>query len=412
MAPGAVEDRPVPKAERTLAVRLSRAGRLLGFRPDVEEARRALAAIELAPAVSGDRIEVTVPSWRVDLQREEDLVEEIGRALGYDRVPTKIPDSAPGPTARPPLPLEDALRGRMASLGFHEALNYSLVGPEEDAPFVPAGAPPPISLTNPISLALSVLRRSLAPGLLRAAELNLRHGRSDVRLFEVGRVFLGLGRPGDRPDEPSRAGFVWTGSADRPHWSASARAVDPYDASGLVEDLFALARVEAAPPERASLPGLHPGQGFQWRDGAGRALAWCGTLHPALAARIGCETSPLIGEIDLDVLAAMEAAPVRSASVPRFPAAARDLSLVLEKSAGAGAVVAALSRVPAPAPASFVWVDRYEGPGLGGGEVALTLRVILQPLTRTLLDAETEAYRQALIAALATVEGARLRRME
>jgi phenylalanyl-tRNA synthetase beta chain len=411
-APGMVERRPVPARAARLPVRLARAATLLGYRPDPAEAEAVLAAIGLDPAREGDRISVAVPSWRVDLQREEDVVEEIGRALGYDRVPTAIPREAPRASAHPPAPIEDATRDRLASRGFHEAVNYAMIAPGDDDAFVLPSSPDPIPIVNPISASLSLLRRSILPGLLRSADQNARRGAADVRLFEVGRVFLGR-REGHLPDEPLRLGFVWAGSADPAHWSAPPRPADPYDAAGLVEDAMALhGGTLRWKRERAALPALHPGRSILWRGTDGTPLAWCGALHPSLAGALGLASTPLVGEIDLEALGTGSRAPVAARAVPHLPAATRDLSLVLDRKAAAGAIVEALSRVPAPAPATFTWIDRYEGPGLSEGEVAMTLRVILQPLERTLLDAETEGYRQALIGALATVDGARLRRTD
>ena len=410
-APGQVESRPVRPASARLTVRLSRAAALLGYRPDPAEAMSALAAIELDPRADGDRIGVTVPSWRVDLEREADLVEEIGRALGYDRVPTALPPSAPRESVRPPAPVEDAARDRLASRGFHEAITYAMIGSGEDERFVAPEAPAPIPLANPISASLAVLRRSILPGLVRAAEQNVRRGASDVRLFEMGRVFLGRAA-GELPDEPLRAAFVWCGSAGA-HWSGPSRPADPYDAAGLVEDVLALAGPRASRArERAALGALHPGRSFLWRDGAGRAVAWCGSLHPSVASALAFAEPPLVGEIDLSLLGPELPGPVSAGPIPNLPAAARDLSLVLARATPAASVVAALARVASPAPATFAWIDRYDGPGLSPAEVAMTLRVILQPLERTLLDAEIEAFRQALIAALSTVEGVRLRRTE
>ena len=409
-APGTVERRPQSRAALRLDVRLARAERLLGYRPDPSEAEEALAAIALFPVRSSDRIAVTVPSWRVDLQREEDVVEEIGRALGYDRVPTAIPAAAPRANAHPPAPIEDAARDRLAARGFHEAVSYAMIGPGDDDAFVPPSAPAPVAIVNPISTSLAVLRRSIVPGLVRAADQNVRRGRADVRLFELGRVFFARGE-GELPREPLRLAFVWTGAAAAPHWSAPPRPADPYDAAGLVEDVLTLAgRPAGWRRERAALDGLHPGRSIVWRASDGQELAWCGELHPAAAARLGLSAAPLVAEIDLDGAAASAAVAARA--VPHLPAAARDLSLVLHRTLPAGRVVEILARVPAPAPATFSWIDRYEGAGLAEDEVSMTLRVILQPLERTLLDAETEGYRQALIGALATVEGARLRRTD
>lgn len=411
-APGMIDVRPAAPEARRLSVRLERAARLLGFAPSAAEATGALAALSLSPRASGGAIEVDVPSWRVDLEREADLVEEIGRHLGYDRIPERLPAGAPALSQASRGPdLDETVRDRLASLGFNEAFSYAMIGPGEDDPFTGPGAPPPLALTNPISETLGFLRRSLLPGLLRAADQNLRRGAADVRLFEVGGVFFAAAA-GALPEEPSRAAFAWSGAASPPHWSGSSRPADAWDAAGLIEDLLRLAAGERGfARERAVLAGLHPGRSFLWRDDAGRAAAWCGAVHPDLAARLGLSAEILVGEADLTLASAVPASAAVFRPISRLPATWRDLSLVLAPSAAAGSVIAALSRVPAPAPVTMTWIDRYSGPPLGDGEVAMTLRVMLQPLDRTLTDGEAETYRAALVAALDSVPGARLRRM-
>jgi phenylalanyl-tRNA synthetase beta chain len=412
-APGMADVRSSTPQPRTLTVRLSRAAQLLGYAPSAEEAQGALAALDLAPRAREEAIEVTVPTWRVDLEREADLVEEIGRDLGYARIPSRTPRGVPrsSPAFRA-AELEEAVRDRLAALGFNEAFNYAMIAPGDDDAFVPAGTPPPMALTDPIAETLSVLRRSLLPGLLHATDLNLRRGAEDVRLFEVGAVFHRRGE-GSLPDEPSRAGFAWTGSADVRHWSGTSREADPWDAAGLIEDVLALAAVEGSfERERADLAGLHPGRSFLWRDASGRRVGWCGPLHPELANRLGLSACVLLGEADLATAALHPAKTAAYRAISRLPGTWRDLSLVLDAGAIAGDVMTALARVGSPAPATMAWIDRYAGPPLASGQFAMTLRVMLHPVDRTLTDAESEAYRAELLAALDAVPGVRLRRID
>jgi phenylalanyl-tRNA synthetase beta chain len=412
-APGWTDVRETPPARRTLRVRMARAERLLGYAPSIDEAFAALAALALAPRRHGDVLEVTVPTWRVDLEREADVVEEIGRHLGYDRVPSKTPRGVPPPeVARRGSDLEEQIRDRLAALGFCEAFNYAMIGPGEDDAFVTTDAKPPLALVNPISETAAFLRRSLLPGLVRAADMNLRRGATEVRLFEVGGVFRARD-PLVLPFEPAHAGFAWSGPAEPPHWSAPPRRADAWDAAGVIEDLLLLGAGERTfPRERCDLGGLHPGQSILWRDASGRRVAWCGPVHPELAERMGMSVPPLLGEVDLDVLAGSPAEVASYRAISRQPATWRDLSLVLPPGEAAGNVLAALRGVPAPAPVSMTWIDRYSGPPLAEGQVAMTLRVMLHPLERTLTDLEAESYRNELLAALESVKGVRLRRID
>jgi phenylalanyl-tRNA synthetase beta chain len=410
-APGMIDVRAAATARTHVSVRLDRAATLLGFAPSHDEATAALAAVGLEPRGDGGTIEVTVPSWRVDLAREADLVEEIGRHLGYDRVPSRTPTTAPKRSFRPPGPLEEAVRDRLAASGFHEAFNYAMIGPGDDVPFVTPDTPEAIPLANPLSDAMSVLRRAILPGLLRSAASNLRYGTADLRLFEVGRVFGATGGAGF-PREDLRFAFVWAGAASAPHWSEPLRAVDAFDGAGLVEDVLALSGVAETRIDRSDLPGIHPGRGFRWRALDGGTLGWCGFVHPDVAARLDLPAAAVVAEVDLDAARAAAVAPGPYRPIPRLPAVTRDLSIVLDASVDAGSVRDRLAAVPAPAPARFRWIDRYAGGRLAAGEAAMTLRVILQPLERTLTDAETEGYRERLIATLETVDGARLRRID
>ena len=411
-APGMVDVRASGASRRTLSVRLPRAARLLGYEPSREESSAALAALGLAPRSDGERIEVTVPSWRVDLEREADLVEEIGRHLGYDRIPSRLLAGVGASSSARASSIEERVSDRLAGLGFHEALNYAMIAPGEDDAFVEDGAPASLPLTNPIAETLAVLRRAVLPGLLRAADQNLRRGAANVRLFEVGHVFRGTAA-GTLPDEPSRAAFVWTGAAEPPHWSGPSREADPYDAAGLVEEILALAAPERPfRRERAPLRALHPGRSIAWSDGEGRLAAWCGSIHPEIADRLDIHQGVLLGEVDLGIASRGGPRTLAHRAIPKIPGTWRDLSIVLAPGTPAGAVVDALARVESPADARFVWLDRYAGKPLAEGEVAMTLRVILQPLDRTLTDAEAEAYREKLVTALDSVPGARLRRID
>jgi phenylalanyl-tRNA synthetase beta chain len=195
------------------------------------------------------------------LKREEDLVEEIGRHLGYDRIPERTPPGlSRSSRSEGASDLEEAVRDRWAALGFNEAFSYAMIGPGEDNAFVPKGSPPPLALANPIAETLGFLRRSLLPGLLRAADQNLRRGAADLRLFEVGGVFEARGA-GELPREPTHAAFAWSGPAEPAHWSGQARAAEAWDAAGMIEDILALAAGERSlQRERADCPGCIPGK--------------------------------------------------------------------------------------------------------------------------------------------------------
>jgi phenylalanyl-tRNA synthetase beta chain len=406
-APGIIDEYPAPAAAPELTLRPGQLRRLLGYQPSEDEIQEALSALELSPTpLEGGRVRTTVPSWRVDLEREADLVEEVARHLGYDRVPdeaTGIPVTA---TAAERGNVEERTRDLLAHQGFHEALGYAMTAAGEDDPFVPEGHPPGIRLTNPIAESLALLRRSVLPGLVRAAELNHRRGVRDVRLFEVGHAFVGTSR-GEFPREPLRAAWVWSGAARPLHWAGEARDVDLYDVMGVVERL--LERLGAPPltRRRGAVPALHPGRSATWRTEDGSVVAWCGALHPDLQRSLPHEL--FVAEVEIGPpLPASPPIPQYS-PLPRLTAVARDISLVLTPGVDYDRVRETLESVDPPAPVTIQAVDRYEGPSLGPGEASLTVRILLQPAEKTLTEQEIDGYRRALIDSLRQGLGLRIR---
>ncbi len=409
-APGLVDVGPRLASPRPVRVRPVRVRRLLGYDPGVDAMREALVrlGIGVEEAPDGDLL-ARPPSFRVDLLREADFVEEIARHLGYDRIPLAATSETVSPAHDRLVEAEERTRTVLAGLGFHEAFNYAMNAAGEDDPFVGPSAPAPIEVTNPIAEPLARLRRSVLPGLLRAADRNLRRGAEDVRLFEVGRVFVR--RAADPfPDERPRAGIAWAGAGAPRHWSSRPRPADFFDLSGAVA-----AVLEALRPgirwdlRRADLAGLHPGRAAVWASGAAGDAAWGGEVHPNLEASLGLGTPVLVAEIDLATLLDAEGPERPAEPLPRVPAVARDLSFVLAAGQEYRALIAALRAVPAPAPARFEAVDRYEGKPLCDGESSLTVRVILQPSELTLTDPEVETYRSALIEAALRETGAKIR---
>jgi phenylalanyl-tRNA synthetase beta chain len=408
-APGLVDVDGGPRRERELVLRLERVRLLLGFDPDRDAVASALEALGLRPSGEDGRFRVIAPSWRPDLQREADLVEEVARHLGYELIPSRLPH-APGVPAPDDevIGIIDDCRNTLTGFGFREAYSYSMVADGEDDPYVAASSPPALPLDNPSAEHLSRMRRSLLPGLVRSVDLNLRRGCTDVRLFEVGRVFEAR-EEGGLPDEPVHAGLVWSGAAEPSHWSGETRAVAFHDLAGLVEATVAALRPET-PLEisRAELAALHPGRSAVWQT-SGRTLAVGGELHPSVRSRLDLREPLFVAELDLAALGAIPRPEPSHAPLPRVPSVSRDLSVVVPDDLEFRRVLEVLRAVPAPAPATFSVVDRYAGKGLQPNEAALTVRGMLQPSEKSLTDPETEAWRAELVRALREQLGIRIR---
>jgi len=406
-AAGTVDVYPAPRPPLQLSLRLDRIERLLGYTPPPDRVLAALSAVHLAPrAIDVGRIEVTVPSWRVDLGREPDLVEEVARHEGYDAIPVSL-DGLPCGVPHPP---DDDPEGRaraiLASIGFQEAFGYAMIGEGEDDEFV-RDAPKAERLVNPIADPLAYLRRSLLPSLLRSVDTNHRRGARDVRLFEVGRVFW-FERPPSLPTERRCAAIAWSGAARPQHWSEPPVEIEFPDVAGVVERVLSGVWPGQATTRRLGGPAaLHPGRSAYWTVADGTVVARAGALHPTRQRAF--EHPIWLAEIDLDTLAAFPATAVRSTVVPRLSPVSRDLSLRMPRDRSFEGIARALRSVPAPAPARFEVLDRYEGPPLAADELSLTVRVHLAPDERTLVDAEIEAYRSELVVVIERVEGVRLR---
>ncbi len=381
--PGLLDVHKAPRERRTPPLRSKRMSVLLGA--SVEEPRahailRGLGFTALGPEADGVRFEV--PSWRGDVSREADLVEEVARHHGLDKIPSRLPPSRGVGGLTATQRRERRVRERLLGAGLTEVVSYTFVAPEEGAP--EAGQ---VRLSNPLSQELGALRSSLVrPGLLDALKLNLRQGRRQARLFEVGRVF----RPQDPlPAEEKRVGFVLFGSIRPDHWSEAARPPDLFDGLGIAEGIADLLGVRL---ERSGegLPGfLHPGKSVAV-TGAGRGLGYVGVLHPEMVSARGLPGEPVVGELDLTALLAAAAGPIRFRPFSRQPVVYRDLSLLCEASLTGERIERAIVASAGAWLRSVTFIDRFEGKPLPPGKLSLSVTLRFQAPDRTLTGDEVQ----------------------
>jgi phenylalanyl-tRNA synthetase beta chain len=336
-------------------------------------------------------ISVEIPSWRGDASREADLVEEVGRHHGLDKIPPTVPPGRGAEGLRPWQQRLRAVRDALAGAGLVEVVTYAFVSDRAAGGLVPPGTP----LRNPLSEEQGVLRTSLVvPGLVGVLQTNLRRGRRDAQLFEVGRVFL----PGEPTDdwpvrEVQRLGLLMTGSAQPAHWSGRSRKADFFDAAGVLQAVaqrLGLPAWELRGPEGEGVPAfLHPGQAAEvW--GGGQRIGYVGAVHPRQAEAWELRDEAVVAEVDLDLLLEARSAS-RFRALPRFPMVARDLSIACAAAVSAGEVE---SRIRAASGELLrdVWVvDRYEGAPLKPGTVSVTVTLHYQHPSRTLTGDEVEA---------------------
>ena len=425
---GAIVDRyPTPRHATAVTLRHARIIRVLGV--DIEPAfvpatlERLGFGVQPESGGEGDgfRWRVTVPAHRVDVSREIDLIEEVARHHGYERLPSTFPAMV-----RPPAPPSDALVRRrllrrvLTAGGCSEAITYGFIEEAAARPFVEAPREPAgneqagdglARIANPLSEKFAVLRPSLIPGLLDVLIHNRRREHRDIRLFEIGHRFTAAG------GETAGCGVALSGAGTPEHWSGGARRTDLFDIMGVVErvcDAFGVAPTF----EPATLSWLAPGAAAAVRgapvnapgSATGSLLGHVGQLEPAIAAGRGLPTDDTVyvAELDLDAIgrAGTDRRRMAAAPLPRFPSIVRDLAVIIDAALPAATVRDTIRSV---APETLVQVrefDRYEGRGIPDGRISVAFRLTFRAADRTLTDNDAQRAMDAIVAALASTHRA------
>ena len=390
---------PAPVTARTVHLRRARLAALLGLSVPDADVLRVLRSLGFTPASADDGWNIAVPTSRADVTREVDLIEEVARHYGYDRVPTTFPAliSAP-PPSDPRTAQARHLRGVMAGAGFFEAMTFGFIAEGAAASFAPADDI--VGIANPLSETFAVLRPSILPGLLDGIGHNRRREQSDVRLFEIGNRFTRAA------GERRALAFAWTGAGDPPHWSLLAASVTFFDAKGVVERICLALGLQAS-IEAAEAGWLVRGQSAAIVAG-GTPLGLFGRLTAPVAEQHGIPRDDVVfvGELDLDAVPAGNRAPTRVSSLPRFPSVSRDVALLVDDTLPAATLRETIRNA---APATLVQVrefDRYQGKGIPEGKISLAVRLTFRSADRTLTDSEVQAAMDQVVAAVRARHGA------
>ncbi|NMN59841.1 phenylalanyl-tRNA synthetase beta chain [Xanthobacter sp. SG618] len=404
----------VPATARTIAFPLTEVKRLTGLEASEDEIRGVLDRLGFAVSGAAPVLEVVPPSWRGDIEGKADLVEEVVRILGLERVPsTELPRGA---DARKAVLTTLQLRSRkarraLAARGMVEAVTWSFVSREAARLF--GGGSDALALSNPIASDLSDMRPSLLPGLIKAAGANAARGAGDVALFEVGQVFLGDG-PGDQRQAASgiRRGTAKPSGGGR-HWAGNAAAVDAFDAKA---DALAALAACGAPVANLQVttdaPGwYHPGRSGTLRLGS-NAMAHFGEIHPAVLEALDV-TGPLVAfEIVLDKIPEPKAKATRvkpNLDLSPFQAVKRDFAFLVGRDVAAADILKAAQGADKKLVTGVGVFDLYEGKGIDPDKKSVAVEVTLQPRERTLTDKEIEEVAGRIVAEVAKKTGATLR---
>ncbi len=386
-------ERPQPA---TVALRPERARRVIGA--DIDDATIAaiLAALGMQCSRGETAWKVTPPSWRFDVAIEEDLVEEIARVYGFDRIPETVqPARQPIAALTETRVRGDAAADILVQRGYFEAITYSFIEPRLQELFAPGVAS--LTLSNPISADLATMRASLWPGLVTALASNQRRQQPRVRLFEVGRKFVIAGGQGTLLEVPVVAGIA-AGPALPEQWGAPKTAVDFFDVRADVE---ALLRATGAGDEfrfvAAVHPALHPGQTAEIRRGEQHA-GWIGRLHPDLERQLDLTYSGIVFELELEP--ALAAAVPHFQDVSRFPAVRRDLAVVVAEALPVQKLLDCVQSAAGAVLRDTTVFDVYRGAGIESGRKSVAIGLNLQDVSRTLTDDETDAVVARVVADL------------
>lgn len=400
----APEHLPTPNRVR---LRERRLHELMGLAIDAGEVDEALRRLDFTLVERGESAAdgicwtIESPSHRFDIEREADLVEEVCRIYGYNRIPARLPRTA---LELPPVPLnrstETALKTQLAAHGFQETVTYSFVDPRLQDLLDPGADT--LALANPMSSEQSVMRTNLLPGLVEALRLNLSRQQERVWLFESGLCFL----PGAKLQQSLRVGAVCCGPRTPVSWSQATQPVDFFDLKGVLERLFdwaGLAGVEYRPVED---PVLHPGQAAAVQVG-GRQVGRIGRLHPEIELALDLTKAVYLFELEGETL--LERAPRVNRGISRFPSVRRDLALVVDDTVAAGEVERLVRETLGDILIDFTLFDLYRGKGIDSNEKSLAVGLTLQDASATLTEDRIARYIDEVLVALERAVGARLR---
>jgi phenylalanyl-tRNA synthetase beta chain len=408
LVPGLIDEYPKPQPIKKVLLSVKGTNRLLGMDLDRNRIKNLLGSIEFKADTIADNngnLLVTVPTFRVDISRPEDLMEEVARLSGYDRIPTTFP-TMPA-QGRPPSPRMD-LRGRMKRLltgaGFTEVITYSFI--HQDAPERLRLDPHDprrklIHILNPLREDQTVMRTSLVPGLLETVSYNSARQVKNLKLFEIGKIFI-PSQAQPLPHEPEMLTALWAGNRSEVSWHARENPCDFYDMKGIAEGLLDALKIKdvcftRTPPE--SCRYTRPGYTAQIRAGD-QELGLVGEIHPQVRASFELKQVAFIFELEVDKIAAMMTAVPHAKPIPKFPAVYRDITVIVDRAIETQTILQAIERMKANLVENWYLFDVFEGSPIAAGKKSVSFRLTYRSPDKTLGDDDVNDLHKSLTAEL------------
>jgi phenylalanyl-tRNA synthetase beta chain len=382
-----------------IALASSEVKRILGVEIPSVEIARILRRLGFKVEGTGAEFMVTVPTWRLDVEREIDLIEEVARIYSYLKIPSTLPSFAGGVVELPQAAHRAALRGRLLALGYNESLSSTFIPQEEAKAFAAAQ---PVHIANPLSEEAGTMRTTLVPGLLAQVTYNLNRGNTDVRLFEAGHVYA---MQGEQVDEHDSLAFVCSGAAGAVSLHEKTAQAGFFHLKGDVEQLLAAFSSEGVEYDRQVPAWLHPGRAARAVLN-GKTLAVFGQLHPVLAAERKLKQPVLVAELFVEELYRLPLRRPAYAAVSRYPAVERDFSLVLADAVEFDVIRRKLVELKIAELIEILPAEVFRGGSLAAGTYSLLLRVRFQSADRTLRDDEVNGWSARIVKAVEELGGA------
>src|SRR5215217_2521141 len=399
----AIDVYPQPFSERVIDLRPQRIPALTSLSVETGEIVRILTGLGFErTAESADGMSFKVPSWRVDVEQEEDLVEEVARHTGYEKIGSELPPSSHSGEYQPGEMQQRSLRRALNAFGYDEAINFSFIPQESRFELIPTLAGhenDQPQLANPIIEEAAWMRSTLLPGLLASLRHNFNHGIRDVRLFEIGRIFS-ISEVGELPDETLALAVVATGSALEEDRAQGERELDFFDLKGALEtavDWMNLSELRFAP---GSARHLRAGQTAAISSSDGKAIGTIGRLAEHIAASYKFRQPVYVLELDLGALLSGPAKAIQYSPLPRYPSVTRDISLLVNRNVSLDEIFAAVNNQHVADCRSVKLVGTFEGGNIQSSKRSVTLRLEYRSDDRTLRDEEVEESHSRVTAAL------------
>jgi len=412
----AIDVYPDPLRVRQVDLRPEKVESLTSLKVSEGEMKRILESLGFEPgesnsdAANPSRLSFAVPSWRGDVSVEEDLIEEIARHTGFEKIASALPPSNFSGEYQPAERQRRRLRSALRELGFDEAINFSFIDTVHDDVFEPipelaqqGGDSSPVTLDNPILEGVARMRPTLLPGLLDSLRRNLNHGMRDVRLFEIGRVFGGSrggGAASELPKERESLGLIGTGGAMEAGHAEAAREVDFYDLKGALEAAVDAMNVGPLKFARAEVKHLRAGQAANILTPDGALVGSIGKLSESIAGSYKFRQPVYLAELDLGALLDAAERPVQYKALPRYPSVVRDVTLLVGRDVAVAELIEAADLEAVADYAGSKLVGTYEGKNITEGRRSVTLRIEYRSLEGTLRDESVEERHRGLVDSL------------